>query len=200
MPALFPKDLSLDNRKPGHAGALTPEQTQSLKELWSRLVPLFEQPGQPVQLQKKQQEKPASGGFFGFMSKKEEPAPENYYLGATADPRWTSLTLTEALPLIPGEKLKTAFWSLVATDNPDSTLLRFLRARKWDSDAAYFMLMNTLRWRIVMRIDEISSLGQEGLVVELEKAHKGLGEAFKKQLELKMVSLSGPDKEARAVW
>ncbi|KAI8881356.1 CRAL/TRIO domain-containing protein [Backusella circina FSU 941] len=200
MPVPFPTNLSLENRKPGHAGALTSDQTQALKQLWTRLIPLFDQPGQPIQLPKKQEEKPASGGgFFGFMAKKEEPIPENYYLGATADPRWTNLTLTEALPLIPGEKIKTAFWSLVATDNPDSTLLRFLRARKWDANAAYFMLMNTLRWRIVMRIDEITSLGEEGLVVELEKAHKGLGEAFKKQLELKMVSLSGPDKDARAV-
>ncbi|KAL0136463.1 CRAL-TRIO domain-containing protein [Mucor lusitanicus] len=198
---VFPTTLSLDNRKPAHAGTLTADQVDMLKSMWMRLLTLFQQPGQEIQLPHRPESQDSTtkkGGFFGFGAKKEEPV-HDYFLGATSDPRWTSLPLDKALPMIPGELLREAFWGMVATDNPDSTLLRFLRARKWDLDAAYNMLTNTLRWRLEMRINEIVSLGETGLIEELEKAKKGLGVAFKKQLEQKMVTLGGPDRRARGV-
>ncbi|KAL9551536.1 hypothetical protein MBANPS3_004205 [Mucor bainieri] len=200
---VFPTTLSLDNRKPAHAGTLTADQVDMLKSMWLRLLALFQQPGQEIQLPQHHQESQDTnsskkGGFFGFGAKKEEPV-HDHFLGATSDPRWTSLPLEKALPMIPGELLREAFWGMVATDNPESTLLRFLRARKWDLDAAYNMLTNTLRWRLEMRINEIVSLGETGLIEELEKAKKGLGVAFKKQLEQKMVTLGGPDRRARGV-
>ncbi|CEP12743.1 hypothetical protein [Parasitella parasitica] len=198
---VFPTSLNLENRKKGHAGNLTAEQVDMLKRLWLRLLTLFEQPGQEIQLSNREPESANSkkAGFFGFgAAKKEEPA-HDYFLGATADPRWTSLPLDKALPMIPGSLLREAFWGMVATDNPDSTLLRFLRARKWDFDAAFNMLTNTLRWRLEMRINEIVSLGETGLIEELEKAKKGLGGLFKKQIEQKMVTLGGPDRRARGV-
>ncbi|KAL9560557.1 hypothetical protein PS6_000012 [Mucor atramentarius] len=197
---VFPTTLNLDNREKAHAGTLTAEQVDMLKSMWLRLLTLFQQPGQEIQLphHEPQESNAKKGGFFGFGAKKEEPV-HDYFLGATSDPRWTSLPLDKALPMIPGELLREAFWGMVATDNPDSTLLRFLRARKWDLDAAYNMLTNTLRWRLEMRINEIVSLGETGLIEELEKAKTGLGVAFKKQLEQKMVTLGGPDRRARGV-
>lgn len=198
---VFPTGLNLENRKKAHAGALTAEQVDMLKSMWLRLLTLFQQPGQEIQLPQHETEStaPKKGGFFGFGAKKEDPV-HDYFLGATADPRWTNLPLDKALPMIPGNLLREAFWGMVATDNPDSTLLRFLRARKWDTDAAYNMLTNTLRWRLEMRINEIVSLGETGLIEELEKAKKGLGMSFKEQLDKKMVTLGGPDRKARGVW
>lgn len=201
MPVLFPTgQLSLDNRKPDYAGTLTEDQVKTLKSMWLRLLELFQQTGEKINLPDHSHDRPVKkGGFFGFGGKTEE-APHDYFIGATSDPRWTSLPLDKALPLIPGTLLREAFWGLVGTDNPDSTLLRFLRARKWDLDASYNMLVNTLNWRLEMRTNEIVSLGETGLIEELEKAKPGLGVSFKEKLESKLVVLGGPDKCARGVW
>lgn len=201
MPVVFPTSLTLQNRKKNHAGTLKEDQVDKLKQIWSRLFKLFEQPGEDIQLPKQheQEETTKKGGFWGWGSKKEEPV-KDYFLGATVDPRWVNLPLEKALPLIPGTLLRESFWGLVALDNPDATILRFLRARRWDLEASYNMLVNALRWRLEMRMNEIISLGEAGLVEELEKAHKGLGTAFQEQMKLKMVSLGGPDKRGRTVW
>lgn len=201
MSIVFPTTLSLKNRKPGHAGCLTGEQTEMLKKMWLRLLVLFEQTGQEIQLPQQSQDfgTTKKSGFFGLVSKKEDPA-HNYFLGAKTDPRWANLPLDKAIPMIPGSLLREAFWGMVATGNPDSTLLRFLRARKWDLNAAFDMLTNTLRWRMEMRIDEIVSLGEAGLVDELDKLKKGLGVSFQEQLNRGMVTLGGPDMQARGVW
>ncbi|KAI7851022.1 CRAL-TRIO domain-containing protein [Circinella umbellata] len=204
-------NLTLEDRLPGHAGNLTVEQTASVKRLWVRLFELFAQPGDkinlppPIDQPKETETKEAkSGGLFGWGGKKktEEKAnnAEKYmFLGRTSDPRWMEMTLMEALPLIPGEKLEYTFWQMVATDNPDSTLLRYLRARKWDDDAAYRMLANTLRWRLHMRVDDISKLGETGLHQELEKAKPGLGDQFLEQMRMGKATLGGPDKSNRGI-
>ncbi|EIE91027.1 hypothetical protein G6F46_005978 [Rhizopus delemar] len=193
---IYPKELSLANRKEGHAGALNEEQLDKLKKLWLRVLALFQQQGETVQLEQEPTKK-KTGGLFGF-GKKEEKEKE-YFLGTTSDPRWRNLSLDKALPLIPGSLLHQAFWGLVATDNPDSTLLRFLRARKWDLDASFNMLANTLRWRIDMRTNDIVALGETGLIEELERSKSGLGTSFKELLGRKMVTLGGPDKNDRGI-
>lgn len=198
---VFPTgQITLNNRKLGHAGTLTATQVKALKSLWLRLLTLFQQAGDKINLPNHTHDKPVKkGGFLGFGGKTEE-APHDYFIGATSDPRWTTLPLDKALPLIPGTLLRQAFWGLVATDNPDSTLLRFLRARKWDLEAAYDMLVNTLRWRLEMRTNDIVALGEAGLIDELEKAKPGLGVSFRNKLDSKMVVLGGPDKSARGCW
>lgn len=202
MPIVFPDNgnISLENRKPGNAGALDAAQVDMLKKVWLRLFELFNQPGDEIHFPDYSKEQPAKkGGLFGFGAKKEEPQ-HDLFLSATTDPRWTSLPLEKALPLIPGSLLREAFWGMVATDNPDSTILRFLRARKWDIDAAFDMLTNTLRWRLEMRINEIVSLGETGLIEELNRLKDGYGAIFREQLKKKMVTLGGPDRNARGVW
>ncbi|KAI8391322.1 CRAL-TRIO domain-containing protein [Radiomyces spectabilis] len=195
--------LSLDGRLPGHAGALTGEETHALKNLWLRLYDLFKQPGTKDEPKKTENAtKPAASssyGFFGFGAKKEEPKPQEVFLGTTTNTDYLSLPLDQAIGLIPGAKLEACFWNLVATDNPDATLLRFLRARKWDADAAYRMLMNCLRWRIVNRVDDIVALGETGLADELERLNPGTGESFLEQLHSRKATLGGPDNHARGV-
>ncbi|ORE05449.1 CRAL/TRIO domain-containing protein [Rhizopus microsporus var. microsporus] len=200
MSKVMAKDLSLDNRKPGHAGSLDKDQTEKLKKFWLRIFALFEQKGDEIQLANTQETtaKKNGSGFLGF-GKKEDKKDRDYFLGTTSDPRWKSLPLDQALPLIPGSLLRRTFWGLVATDNPDSTLLRFLRARKWDLDAAYHMLANTLRWRLEMRTDDIVALGETGLIEELERCKSGLGTTFKELLGRKLVTLGGPDNNYRGI-
>lgn len=193
------KELSLENRKEGHVGALNEEQQAMLKKFWLRILDLFKQQGEEIQIDQKEEEQPKKTGFFGLGKKEEKQNTKEYFLGVTSDSRWRNLPLDKALKLIPGSLLHQAFWGLVATDNPDSTLLRFLRARKWDLEASFKMLANTLRWRIDMRTNDIVALGETGLVEELERCRSGLGKAFKEQLDRKMVTLGGPDNKDRGI-
>ncbi|KAI7868077.1 CRAL-TRIO domain-containing protein [Spinellus fusiger] len=193
--------ISLENRQPGHAGCLTENQTESLKNLWTKLFELFAQAGtpytppspKPVQTEVKK-----AGGFFGFGAKKE-PVRAEVFLGATTDSQWLSLPLEKALELIPGTMLHKTFWNMVSTDNPDAAVCRFLRARKWDLEASYKMLANALRWRLVMRMDEITALGESGLQKELNATLPGMGDSFIEQLNSGKARLGGPDKASRGL-
>ncbi|KAJ2866391.1 hypothetical protein GGH94_001582 [Coemansia aciculifera] len=57
-----------------------------------------------------------------------------------------------------------AFWQ-AATQmrDPDSWVLRFLRARKWDVDQALDMIRKTLAWRVGQAIDEVAYFGESKL-------------------------------------
>lgn len=182
---------------PGHFGNLTVKENDMLKQLWTRLFELFKQKGtewKPTQVE----EAPAKRGWFG---KKDTTADKkDVFIGVTTDPQWTTLPLEKALPLIPGAALRATFWNMVATDNPDSVCLRFLRARKWDLDLAYNMLANTLRWRITMRLDDIVALGENGLRDELNSLKPELGDNFITQLNSGKAYLGGPDKDGRGIW
>ncbi|KAI9473909.1 MAG: CRAL-TRIO domain-containing protein [Benjaminiella poitrasii] len=185
---------------PGHIGHLTAKETGMLKELWLRLFELFKQKGTEFNPEsKKEDAAPAKKG--GWFSKKDAGSNTNkeLFIGTTTDPSWLSLPLDKALPLVPGEKLQSTFWSMVATDNPDAVVLRFLRARKWDLDAAFNMLANTLRWRLVMRLDDIVALGENGLRDELNKLKPELGNCFVTQLNSGKAYLGGPDKAGRGI-
>ncbi|CEP07659.1 hypothetical protein [Parasitella parasitica] len=181
---------------PGHIGNLTVENQDMLKKLWIRLFDLFKQKGTDY-TPAKQEEAPVKKS--GWFSKKEPTQQKDLFIGATTDPTWLTLPLEKALPLIPGAQLRGTFWNMVATDNPDAVVLRFLRARKWDLDAAYNMLTNTLRWRLVMRIDDIVALGENGLRDELNKAKPELGDCFITQLNSGKAYLGGPDKAGRGI-
>ncbi|KAI8369813.1 CRAL-TRIO domain-containing protein [Choanephora cucurbitarum] len=186
----------------GHVGHLSLKQTETLKQLWARLFELFNQTGTaytaPAKQPQPQEEAPSKKSWFS----KKDTAPKevkDVFIGTTTDPAWMDLPLEKALPLIPGSELRSTFWNMVATDNPDAVLLRFLRARKWDLDASYQMLANTLRWRLVMRIDDIVSLGESGMRDELNKLKPELGDCFIKQLNSGKAYLGGPDKMGRGI-
>lgn len=57
------------------------------------------------------------------------------------------------------EALRNTFWSLCQSDHPDTTMLRFLRARKWDVDRATAMMASTLKWRLDTGVDHMSHNG-----------------------------------------
>lgn len=183
---------------PGRVGNLTAKETDMLKQMWTRLFTLFQQKGTEWKPPAKVEEAPAKKGWFG---KKDTAADKkDLFIGVTTDPQWMTLPLEKALPLIPGSDLRGTFWSMVATDNPDAVVLRFLRARKWDLDNAYNMLANSLRWRLHMRIDEIVALGENGLRDNLNSLKPELGDSFITQLNSGKAYLGGPDKEGRGIW
>jgi hypothetical protein len=184
---------------PGHVGNLTVKETDMLKQIWVRLFDLFKQAGTEYTPPAKEEEAPVKKG--GWFSKKEAPAEKkDLFIGTTTDPTWLTLPLDKALPLISGVALQSTFWNMVATDNPDAVVLRFLRARKWDLDAAYNMLANTLRWRVCNRIDDVVALGENGLRDELNRLKPGFGDCFITQLNSGKAYLGGPDKAGRGIW
>lgn len=47
--------------------------------------------------------------------------------------------------------------------DPDATLLRFLRARRWDLDAATEMLYNTVKWRCDFGVLSLMKKGESAI-------------------------------------
>ncbi|KAI9275395.1 CRAL-TRIO domain-containing protein [Sporodiniella umbellata] len=166
----------------GYVHNLLPSQTDILKKLWVRLIQLFS--------------KPLEGTTLG---KQVNDDSENFFLGKTVDPLWLSLPLEKALLLIPGNLLQTTFWNMVGIDHPDAVVLRFLRAKKWELYSAYTMLLETLRWRLWMRVDDIVALGETGIRDELNRLRSGLGDCFSRKIALQKVSVIGPDEHHRPV-
>ncbi|KAL4910742.1 hypothetical protein BDW74DRAFT_164561 [Aspergillus multicolor] len=207
---------------PGTVGNLTSEQEAKLQEFWVLLfkvcgVPLdgieeTEQPAPgPVQ-EKKQPAKRRFGFFGGGSQEKEEPATANDAASGLAslaitdgdDKFGTSKEFQKALAEIKPEELRTAFWSMVKQDNPDSLLLRFLRARKWDVKKALMMLISTIRWRLQdAKVDEDVMVNGDHLALEQLKssdpAEKKKGEDFIKQFRLGKSFLHGVDKMGRPI-
>ncbi|KAF9573170.1 hypothetical protein EC968_008912 [Mortierella alpina] len=84
---------------------------------------------------------------------------------------------------------QTAFWAFVQSEHPDTTVLRFLRARKWNVEKAMEMLILALEWRITMGVDEVVREGEEAL----EAKYPG----FLEQLKNGKVIFRGHDRHGR---
>ena len=68
----------------------------------------------------------------------------------------------EALVKFGSIRFMAALWTLIAMDDPDSIMLRFLRARKWNSNAASAMLAACIKWRLEFDVAAVVEKGEEG--------------------------------------
>ncbi|KAL5000441.1 hypothetical protein BDV10DRAFT_33894 [Aspergillus recurvatus] len=207
---------------PGTVGNLTPEQEVKLQEFWVLLFKVCgvqmdgieeteKRPASPAQ-EKKQPPKRRFGFFGGGSQEKDESAVANDVGSGIAsltitdgdDKFGTSKEFQKALAEIKPEDMRIAFWSMVKQDNPDSLLLRFLRARKWDVKKALMMLISTIRWRLLdAKVDEDIMINGEHLALEQLKSsdptEKKKGEDFIKQFRLGKSFLHGVDKLGRPI-
>lgn len=55
------------------------------------------------------------------------------------------------------DALRDAFWRFVKLDDPDTGLLRFIRARKWDVGRAIAMFAGCMKWRLDNGVEDVSS-------------------------------------------
>jgi hypothetical protein len=100
-------------------------------------------------------------------------------------------------------ELREAFWAMVKHDHPDALLLRFLRARKWDVNAALVMAISALHWRITeSKVDsDVMLRGEAGMLEASESAkdekEKQLGKDFIGQFRLGKSFVKGVDKFGR---
>lgn len=97
-----------------------------------------------------------------------------------------------------------AILKMVKQEHPDSLLLRFLRARKWDVGKAFSMMTSTILWRKEMDVDDDILPKGEGYALEQSKTSKSVkekkdGTDFIDQLKMGKSFLHGFDKQGRPV-
>ena len=100
------------------------------------------------------------------------------------------------------EEIRAAFWDMVKHDHPDALFLRFLRARKWDVNAAAVMAVSALHWRLAdAKVDSDVMLRGELGMLELTKSSDAVeqkeGNDFMDQIRMGKSFLHGVDKEGR---
>ena len=119
------------------------------------------------------------------------------------DKHGTAAAFKAALADSTPAEIRDAFWGMVKHDHPDALLLRFLRARKWDLNAALVMAISALHWRLVeSKVDsDIMVNGEEGML----KWSQGSGQQakeggdFMSQIRMGKSFLHGRDKEGRPI-
>ncbi|RKP17668.1 CRAL/TRIO domain-containing protein [Rozella allomycis CSF55] len=128
----------------GFVGRLTQEQNQKLMEMWKIIIDMgkcnINDPPK-VDVSKRR-------GIKALLGKK----------------RASSNSLVEEKDSDLLFELFLAF----ATDDPDSLILRFLRARKWDVNKGVEMLLNALKWRAQMDIPQLLAGGERDLGKQIE--------------------------------
>jgi hypothetical protein len=100
------------------------------------------------------------------------------------------------------QQLRETLWAMCKHDDPDALLLRFLRARKWDVQAAIIMLISTMQWRGQdVHVDDDVMLNGEAAA--LRTSQEGTGTAkkdaadFLAQLRMGKSFFHGLDAEGR---
>jgi hypothetical protein len=210
---------------PGTLGNLTAEQEAKLQEFWVLLLKVF---GVKLDALESAREASASApqenkkepkrrfGLFGRGKDSEDgTASEKSAEGITtnlasinisdADDKYgQSKEFQQTLVDMSPEDIRTTFWTMVKQDNPDSLLLRFLRARKWDVKNALVMFISTIRWRLldVKVDDDIMKNGEQHALKQSQSSdptEKKAGEEFLMQMRRGKSFLHGVDKSGRPI-
>lgn len=209
---------------PGRPGNLTPEQEESLRELWIATLQVFgvidtkhaqeingnshvdvlNGPKVEVGTEKKKRR------FFGRKTKdsdadstnSNDASAQSKASGDTEDKYGQTKQFHDTLAQQTPESLRATFWSMVKHDHPDALLLRFLRARKWDVEKALVMMISTMNWRHTdVHVDD--DIIKNGELAALQASQgsdataKSLGEDFLAQMRMGKSFLHGTDKLGR---
>lgn len=141
----------------GYIGSLTKEQVMMLYQLWSMLIEFF---NKPFEESNKRTEK-----VLAHIIWNESLSSLNSNTSATSSMS-TSMTLQDSNPLA------KEFWNQCSTEDPDVSLLRFLRARKWILFDAFDMVIDCLRWRFHSKVQEIVYSGEKLIKKEILQSGK----------------------------
>lgn len=164
------KNIDGEDVLEGYRGNLTPDQQRLLREMYKRLNDLFEQnkerseelermggPNAATQNKPKKDNKGKKDDEAGKDIPKDDKAKEE------AKKQEEMRDLRAMMDTYGGPYLRRALWEFVKHDNPDSGVLRFLRARKWDIDRALAMLCAALKFRFEMDVEGIIRKGEAGI-------------------------------------
>jgi hypothetical protein len=211
---------------PGTVGNLTPEEEVKLKEFWVLALKVFgltleeleasAQPAVEAATPTQAQDKKKPKGKWSIWGRGEEDDAKSVssesgisnisaIAAAEGDDKYgQSKEFKQALEDMKPDEIRTAFWSMVKGDNPDSLLLRFLRARKWDTKKALVMLISTMRWRLQeMHVDDDIMFNGEALAIKQSQGsdakEKKKGDDFLTQMRLGKSFLHGVDRAGRPI-
>ncbi|KAH6879516.1 CRAL-TRIO domain-containing protein [Thelonectria olida] len=96
------------------------------------------------------------------------------------------------------EIFRQRLWKFFTADHPDTMVLRFLRARKWDVEKAMAMLTSAIDWRDEQRIDE--DIVRTGESIGLKKTLSEDQNGFMMQYRSGKSFVRGTDKENRPIY
>ncbi|OLL22621.1 CRAL-TRIO domain-containing protein [Neolecta irregularis DAH-3] len=178
----------------GRPRSLSSSQEQCLKDMWAAVFILFSTV------------EPINGEHNNIFTDKKDLRKHKLKLAAllnkksavVVDPAQDKYSLTKDMRDDLANKdpkdLRAAFWNFVKLENPDTWLLRFLRARKWDVHRAFVMLLSTIHWRTsemcYPKVDRLAAEGEEYFFLNND-------EEFIKQLQSGKAFMYGSDKEGR---
>lgn len=213
--------MAADGPKPGFFGNLNQDQEAKLQKLWTVLLKAVESPssaessngsaeehvspGQPPRRQS------LLGRSQSNLSDKSATKSTSQYqpkvMGALRElgiKAQETKMVEKALSEITPTELRRGILDLLKHDHPDSMLLRFLRARKWDVPRAFAMMMDAIVWRVkemhvddeVMAQGELHALKQEQSSNPTEKK---AGKDFLAQMRMGKSYVHGKDKLGRPI-
>lgn len=206
---------------PGRPGNLTVEQEAKLRELWQLCAQISgvytpETNGEAATSSLDSPERKKKSRLSMFRRKKDEDVSES--TSGTSTPTRTPSDIAnsigdddkhgqnkafkQALASMTPDEFRDAFWSMVKHDHPDALLLRFLRARKWDVNAALVMAISALHWRREeSKVDsDIMLRGEEGMLNlsnSSNPSEKKEGDDFMAQIRMGKSFLHGFDMDGR---
>jgi len=219
---------------PGRPGTLTYEQEEKLRQLWKLVAEVFgiytplakEVNGNSngddaySPLKTPQMKSPKRTSFFGISWEVEEESPSTENTGSINrspstvadvannlgddDKYGQNKAFKDTLASMTPEDVRISFWDMVKHDHPDALLLRFLRARKWDIEAALIMAISAFRWRREEgRVDsDVVLRGEQGMLDACDSSDadkKQEGEDFMAMMRMGKSFIQGVDKHGRPV-
>lgn len=152
----------------GYTGNLTDEQEQKLKELWLGFFKVVEEA-------KGDGSKAGSGNnqngtdMDQEVDPKKSGIPKDDKAKDEAKAKEEKAALDELLQQYGKDALRDTFWKFAKFDSPDTTILRFLRARKWDVSRAIAMLASCMKWRLDNGVESLAEGGDLGNGAAIEK-------------------------------
>ncbi|CEH13304.1 Phosphatidylinositol transfer protein PDR16 and related proteins [Ceraceosorus bombacis] len=149
----------------GYVGNLTSEQEAKLKEMWLVFLDVIEKAhGAGTGAQK--QELPSDEVDKDADKANADPKNAGIAKDDKAKERQQQAEEQAALSALQKEygpeALRSAVWQFVKGDHPDSSMLRFLRARKWDVSRAVAMLAACMHWRLNNDVESLVEMGELG--------------------------------------
>ncbi|KAF9912333.1 hypothetical protein BX616_010332 [Lobosporangium transversale] len=186
----------------GYINCLTPEQKKALKEVWSIIFSIADsgEAAVPVEMVREaEQEAQTSSGSqtattqaaakAGWFSGNKAAKAEQDAKAAGYGSGMAKVTLADLGLSV--DKLRPILWDNAMGDHPDSLLLRFIRARKWNVPNALNMLFKAFKWRLDEDIPAVKYSTDVALNEQYPK--------FFEQLEMGKFYIHGTDVDNRIV-
>ncbi|PIG87422.1 CRAL/TRIO domain protein [Aspergillus arachidicola] len=200
---------------PGYVGNLSSDQEAKLRQIWSIILTLNDIPQpefQDVTLEN-EEKRPRSIHRRSSSLTKTVSNITNSNLPKNLDQTLLGLginsselkTVRDCLNQASIDEIRRSLLSTAKQDHPDSLLLRFLRARKWDVSKAFAMMLEALVWRVKeQHVDEmiVSNSELRALKEEQDKSNPAkakAGSTFLAQMRMGKCYVHGTDRAGRPI-